>query len=69
MTTYANNSNALLMMYKIKYSNMSCYFKGRINIFEMLLICFSILTVISLIWAGANRINFAEIGKKKEVKK
>jgi len=69
MTTYANKANVLLDMYKIKGSNMFCYYKGQINIFEILLMFFSILTVISLIWAGANRINFSEIGKKKEVKK
>lgn len=68
MTYYANNSNALLMSYKIRYSNMMCYFKGRINIFEALLLLFSILTVLSLIWQGANRINFTEKSKK-DVKK
>jgi hypothetical protein len=50
MTYYAAGSNALLMAYKIKYSNMFCYFRGQVNLFGLILLLFSIITVISLIY-------------------
>ena len=68
MTFYATGSNALLMAYKIKYSNSMIYYKDKVNMFTFALLFFSSLTLISLIWKGANRINFADIVKKKDPK-
>lgn len=68
MPSYVALSNAQLIMYKIQYSNMMCYFKGQVNIFNLFLLGFSSITVLSVIWQGANRINFAEIGRKKSIK-
>lgn len=63
MTFYAAGSNALLISYRIKYSSMMIYYDEKVNMFSFLLLFFSAITVISLVYQGANRINFTD--KKK----
>jgi len=75
MTVYTMGSNSLLMAYKIKYSRMMVYthekkiYAGEetlsmVNMFTLILVTFSIITALGLVYAGANRINFKEIVDK-----
>jgi hypothetical protein len=50
MTFYAAGSNALRMSYEIKYSTMMVYYKEKVNMFSFLLLFFSAITVISLVY-------------------
>lgn len=66
MTFYATGSNAALMSYKIKYSKMMIYYKEKVNMFSFFLIGFSIITLLAMVIAGANRIDFTQLKAKKK---
>ena len=66
MTFYATGSTAALMSYKIKYSKMMIYYKEKVNMFSFFLIGFSIITLLAMVIAGANRIDFTQLKAKKK---